>query len=109
MPGGVVLADRCFDISDSVGLMRVEVKIPAFTKGRIQLSPLEVESTRKIASVRIHVERVVGLVRNKYTILQDTLLIDFLQSNEGKDPLVDEIVTVCCSLTNLCESVIPFN
>jgi len=109
LPGDVVLADRGFDISDSVGLMCAEVKIPAFTQGRSQLSPLEVESTRKIASVRIHVERVIGLVRNKYTILQDTLPIDFLQSNAGKDPLVDEIVTVCCSLTNLCESVVPFN
>jgi hypothetical protein len=57
----------------------------------------------------MHVERVIGLVRNTCTILQDTLPIDFLQSNEGKESLVDEIVTVCCSLTNLCESVVPFN
>ena len=49
LPGDVVLADRGFDIGDSVGLMCAEVKIPAFTKGKKQLSALEIESTRKIA------------------------------------------------------------
>ena len=43
------------------------MEMPVFTKGKNQLSPLDVESTRKIASVRIHVERVIGLVGQKYT------------------------------------------
>ena len=47
LPGDVVLTDRGFDISDGVGQMCAEVKIPAFTKGRSQLLPLEVESARK--------------------------------------------------------------
>ena len=68
LPGDVVLADRGFDIAESVGFYCAEVKTPAFTKGRKQLSGADVESTRRIASVRIHVERVIGLVRNKYTI-----------------------------------------
>ena len=109
LPGDVVLADRGFDISESVGMMCAEVKIPAFTKGKTQLSPVEVETTRNIAHVRIHVERVIGLVRNKYTILQDTLPIDFLQSSDDQDPLVDKMVSVCCSLVNLCESVVSFD
>jgi hypothetical protein len=53
----ILLADRGFDITESVGLCCAEVKIPAFTKGKKQLSPLELESTRKIAHSRIHVER----------------------------------------------------
>ena len=59
VPGDVILADRGFDIKDIVGLLGAEVKIPAFTKGKTQLSPLELESTRKIARLRIHVERVI--------------------------------------------------
>ncbi|XP_060075795.1 uncharacterized protein LOC132555464 [Ylistrum balloti] len=109
LPGDLVLADRGFDIAESVGLKCAEVKIPAFTKGKKQLSALEVEQTRKIAHVRIHVERVIGLVRNKYTILKGTLPIDYLQSDHEEVPLVDKIVTVCCALTNLCDSVVPFN
>ena len=45
LPGDMVLADRGFDIDTSVGLMCAEIKIPAFTKGRLQLSPREVEAT----------------------------------------------------------------
>ena len=65
IPGDVVLADRGFNISDSVGMMQAKLHIPAFTKGKNQLSPLEVEETRATANVRIHVERVIGVVRQK--------------------------------------------
>ena len=107
--GDIVLADRGFDIRDSVGVHCAEVKIPAFTRGKRQLSPLELESTRKIASTRIHVERVIGLVRNKYKILQSTLPVDYLLSRSDCAPTVDKLVTVCCALSNMCESVVPFN
>ena len=46
--GDLVLADRGFDIADSCGLYGARLKIPAFTKGRPQWSPLDIESTRKI-------------------------------------------------------------
>ena len=68
---------------------------------------LEIEETRKIANVRIHVEQVIGNVRQKYTILKDTLPIDFVTSRDGS-PLIDSIVRVCCALTNFCNSVVPF-
>ena len=109
LPGDIVLADRGFNIEESVGLMCAELKIPAFTKGKAQLSPMEVETTRKIAHVRIHVERVIGLVRNKYTILQGPLPLDFLCSEGNDIPVVDKIATVCCALVNMCDSVVPFD
>ena len=40
-----------------------EEKIQAFTKGRAQLDAKDAEETRAIAHLRIHVERVIGLVR----------------------------------------------
>lgn len=43
--------------------------IPAFTKGKQQLSVSEA-TTIKIANVRIHVEKVIGLVRNTYATLK---------------------------------------
>ena len=66
IPGDIVLADRGFDISDSVGMMQASLSIPAFTKGKSQLSAMEVEETRTISNVRIHIERVIGNVRQKY-------------------------------------------
>lgn len=109
LPGDLVLADRGFDIADSVGMCCAQVNIPSFTKGKSQLSPIDIETTRKIANVRIHVERVIGLVRNKYTMLQDKLPIDFLKSEENATPVIDKIATVSCALTNMCESVVPFD
>ena len=109
LPGDVVLADRGFDIAESVGAMQAKLHIPAFTKGKSQLSPLEVEETRSIANVRIHVERVIGVVRQKYTILQNTLPLQFVSTKDGDDPPIDRIIRVCCALTNCCDSVVPFD
>ena len=52
LPGDVILADRGFDIKDSVGLYSATVTIPAFTKGKKQLDGIEVEQTRTIGNVR---------------------------------------------------------
>ena len=65
LPGDMVMADRGFTICESVGLKQAKLVIPAFTKGKLQLHPVDVERTRGIASVRIHVERVIGLLRRK--------------------------------------------
>ena len=46
LPGDAVLADRGFDIAESVGTVQAKLHIPAFTKGKSQLSALEVEETR---------------------------------------------------------------
>lgn len=109
LPGDVVLADRGFNIEESVGLYCASLKIPAFTKGKSQLSPFEVEETRKIAHVRIHVERVIGLVRRKFQVLQSRALpIEFLHTQPGEQhSLIDKIGVVCCALTNLSQSVVP--
>ena len=110
LPGDIVLADRGFDISDSVGMQQAHLHIPAFTKGKTQLSALEVEQTRAIANVRIHVERVIGNVRQKFSILQGTLPIDMVTKRTGEDcPLIDRIARVCAALCNVCNSVVPFD
>ncbi len=75
-----MLADRGFDIKDSVGMICVEVKIPAFTKSRCQLDAEDVEDIRAIAQLRIHVERVIGSLRNKYTLSHNTIPISLLIS-----------------------------
>ena len=110
LPGDVVLADRGFDIADSVSAMQAKLHIPAFTKNKNQLSALEVEETRKIANVRIHVERVIGSVKQKFKILQSTIPIQFVTKQKDRNtPLIDHIVRVCCELTNVCDSVVPFD
>ena len=110
LPGDVVLADRGFNIAETVGMVQAELYQPAYTKGKEQLSALEVEETREIANVRIHVERVIGAVKQKFAILQSTLPIDFVSKRAGEPcPLIDRVVRVSCALCNLCDSLVPFN
>ena len=110
MTGDLILADRGFTISDSVALHNAELKIPAFTKGKKQLSPLDVEMTRVLASSRIHVERVIGMTRQKYTILQSTIPIPLLQVDTSVQlTTLDKIVRVACALTNLSPSCVPLD
>ena len=108
VPGDLILADRGFDVADSVGLFNCTLKIPAFTRGKKQLDPVDVETTRALAAQRIHVERVIGLTRQKYTMLQSTVPITYLQSDQFNLTTLDKIVRVSCALTNLSDSVVPF-
>ena len=48
LPGDTILADRGFDIQESIGLCSITVKIPAFTKGKPQLSGIEKDIIKKI-------------------------------------------------------------
>ncbi|XP_065301299.2 uncharacterized protein [Dermacentor albipictus] len=107
--GDVVLADRGFLIAESVGLCHASLVTPAFTKGKRQLSSSDIERTREIANVRIHVERVIGMVRNKFTVLKGSLPIEALKANEHGECQIDKIARVCCALTNLCNSVVSFD
>lgn len=105
-PGDIVLADRGFTIGESVATMGSELRIPAFTRGKNQLSPMDLERTRKIGSLRIHVERVIGLLRNRYTILRTTLPTDYLRVTDGGVTTIDKIVFVTCALTNFNRSIV---
>lgn len=59
----------------SVGFHCAALKTPVFTKDLPQLHPCTIEETRKLASVRIHVERVIGLTRSKFKIFNDPVQI----------------------------------
>lgn len=108
--GDILLADRGFDIQDQVKLYCAEVKTPAFAKGRKQLSPLEVENSRKISHLRIHIERVIGVLKQKFRILESVMPITCISKTSDENiPIVDEILTVACALTNMCPSVIPMD
>ena len=52
-----VMADRGITIQDQLNLINVDLNIPPFLEGRTKLPTEEVLEGRKIASVRVHVER----------------------------------------------------
>ena len=79
LQGDIVLADRGFDIDEDVARMQATLQIPAFTRGCVQLSPQDLEKTRQLANVRIHIERVIGAMRQRYSILMSCIPIDFVK------------------------------
>ena len=94
---------------DDIAIHGGQLEIPAFTKGKKQLSQEEVEMSKQLAHVRIHVERVIGLLKNKYTLLKGPIPIPLLQVKDDSTlPSIDKIICVCSALTNLSDTVVPF-
>ena len=112
MPGDHILADRGFTLHDDFAAgSGSELIIPAFTRGKTQLPAKEVENTRKIASVRIHIERVIGHLKHKFQILQRIIpyrpvkgLKDEAYNNDLAN--CDKIITVCSALINMSTSIV---
>ena len=111
LPRDVVLADRGFNVEDSVALQAATLDIPAFTRGCDQLPPGYIEATRKLANVRIHVERIIGAVRQRYQILLATGVLqkELVCRKSNGTTVLDSIVKICCALNNVCTGIVPFN
>ena len=67
-PGDELMADRGFEIESDIP-NGFSLNIPLFFDGQPQHSADDVAKTRKIASVRVHVERAIARTKN-YRILQ---------------------------------------
>ena len=97
----LILADRGFTIHYAAGLDCAEVKIAAFTRGKAQLSKYEVDTTRELARIHLHVERVIGLLKHKHKMLKSTLPVNLIMCNPEEDcSFIDKITTVCAALCN---------
>ena len=107
LPGVQILADRGFNVEESVGLHCAEIKVPAYTRGKNQLSSVEIECTRKLFRVRIHVEKVIGVLKQKYTIFSQSFVLVSLCESANNVSFIDKAVVVCCALCNCCEPIVP--
>ena len=56
-PNDLILGDRGFTVQELLNPLQAKVKIPAFLKGRDNLTVVEELETRKIAKAGIHMER----------------------------------------------------
>ena len=93
------MANRGFTIKDQLEAIGAKLNIPPFLDGRQQLLPEEVQAGQQIASLRIHVERVIGRVKN-YSVLKGTLPLTMSQ-------ITNQIVCVCSFLVNFQPVLIP--
>jgi len=89
-PGDSLMADKGFDIAYECMTHGVHLNKPPRVRNP-QLSRNQVITTRKIASLRIHVERAIGRIK-QYNILTHTMPLSLA-------PLADHICCVCTALT----------
>ena len=104
--GDIILADHGFTCDEYAQMAMTEVKIPPFTKGKKQLENIDVDRSHEQSIVQIHVERVIGVLKQKFTILQGVLPISLIAGNDDTDSTIDKIVKVCCACVNLCSSFV---
>ena len=90
------LGDRGFTVEEDITIHGGQLEVPVFTKGKKQLLQEEVERSKQLSHVRIHAERVIGLLKNKYPILKGPIPVPLLQTNgNSKVPTIDKIVLIC--------------
>lgn len=107
-PGDVVVADRGFSttVRELIEQKNATLLTPTFIENQQQIHPVDVERTRTLASCRIHVERVIGTLRNKFKILRGPVPISIIQYEHAGNDLFDLIVRVCCIICNICDPVV---
>ncbi|XP_057291809.1 uncharacterized protein LOC130614396 [Hydractinia symbiolongicarpus] len=98
--GDSLMADRGFDIEEDLP-DGVTLNIPAFLKGKTQLDLGEELETRRIASVRVHVERAINRVKN-FRILQSIFPLSMA-------PDLNKVWVICCYLVNFLPPLIAQN
>ena len=89
-PGDSVMADRGFTIADLLDVKGVALNIPPM-KVSDQFTQRELTTTRRIATLRIHVERAIGRIKN-FKLLSDI--------PNSMTRIADQIFFVCTMLSN---------
>ena len=97
-PGDHVMADKGFEIQHLLDRINVRVDHPPILRGVTRMSAEQETQTRRIARLRIHVERAIERVKN-FRILQETF-----QYSQWR--LLNDIWKTCAKLTHLQPSII---
>ena len=84
-----IMADKGFPVRDLLRKINVGLNIPAFLNEK-QFSAEDVGKGRKIASLRIHVERAIGRIK-LFTMAR----------------LTNQIIFICAFLTNFLPALVP--
>lgn len=96
--GDSIMADRGIMVQDLFATKDVYVNTPTMLKGKSQLDPEEVVNDRRVASKRIHIERIIGLSKG-FKILKKEL-------PQSKLQLGSRIVFVCFSISNFRNCIV---
>lgn len=92
-PGFTVLFDKGFNVQDLFLFRKVTCVLPPFVRSKRQFTRSEVYHGKRIARARIHVERVMGRLK-EFRLLSNTLSISMID-------LCDHIWTIAGAILNM--------
>jgi hypothetical protein len=92
-PGCAVMADKGFLIADVAKRHGIEVVIPPLASSKVQLSESDLNKGRKIAKVRIHVERAIERAKSFQILAQEL--------NNSCFKYVSKLIRVCFMVANM--------
>lgn len=88
----LIMADRGFNISDICNEIGCSLIIPPFLSGRDNFTKDEIRSAREISSARVHVERVIGRIK-QFRLMEKRLPKTLI-------PIISQIAFVVAMLVN---------
>lgn len=100
-PGVSILADRGFKHIEQLLLQKgFNLVRPPSVSANLKLSKVEARKTKEIASLRIHIERVIRRLR-EFSMLKPHSVV-----NTNLIKFLDDCVVITCALINLQDSII---
>ena len=93
-----IMADKGFRIEKDLEKLGLNLNIPPFASSACQMSPADVDLTKKIARHRIHVERAINRIKN-FKLVRRIVPISLFAN-------INEIWAVCCMLTLFLDTLV---
>ena len=97
-PGDGVMADKGFLIKDELAARQAHLVIPPLPKQKPQFTEMELDQSRSIANLRIHVERFMERIKD-YHVFDRAFPISIAKS-------ASDIFFIVCALVNFLPPLI---
>ena len=97
-PGDRYMVDKGFPIRSELLARGAYMIIPPGARDFEQGTAAETKLTKKVANLRIHVERAINRIK-WFRVLKNTMPITLI-------PIINDIVTVCAALSNMYDQLV---
>jgi len=98
-PHDSIMVDKGMAVQDLFAPHDIQINIPTFLKKGNQFKSKTLAKDRKVASKRVHVERIIGLGKTF------KILVNPMNNTEAK--LATEIIFICFMLCNFRSGIVP--